>query len=363
MSGPRPSPILLRILFLAILLLVSLLPEATVAEDPIATAVRIAREQLGKPYKWGGKGPDKFDCSGLVSYSYRAAGLAVDDGSATQFRNGSDPAAGMASYSLESLLSTGRLQSGDLLFFSTASFAEGTCTKADKDNAARCPQPGETPVNPLDRTTHVGIYLGGDQMLHAPGEGRVVEIAKDGLLCGQGCGWIWTTTFLGARRLGAPAPLPPPSRTPLSGTYHGGLVTSWSTPEINTPNANGTVSRHPATDHGLQLVIVGTFDGSDTSLLTMAATLTIVYKNGEFPTTYVTETIHIPIRSDGAGTWKGDILSQGWADWHWEVTAVGNGSSSPPILGTLRVHHEEIPPWIGTLYQFDTGPVNFSLDR
>lgn len=38
-------------------------------------AVDIALQQVGKPYKWGGNGPDRFDCSGLIIYSYRKAGI------------------------------------------------------------------------------------------------------------------------------------------------------------------------------------------------------------------------------------------------------------------------------------------------
>ena len=33
--------------------------------------LKIAKNQIGKPYKWGDEGPDRFDCSGLVSYSFK----------------------------------------------------------------------------------------------------------------------------------------------------------------------------------------------------------------------------------------------------------------------------------------------------
>jgi peptidoglycan DL-endopeptidase CwlO len=42
-----------------------------------AAAILYAAEQLGKPYLWGGTGPDAFDCSGLVMMAYRAAGTAT----------------------------------------------------------------------------------------------------------------------------------------------------------------------------------------------------------------------------------------------------------------------------------------------
>lgn len=41
----------------------------------IQTFVETARAQLGKPYVWGAAGPNSFDCSGLVTYCLKAAGL------------------------------------------------------------------------------------------------------------------------------------------------------------------------------------------------------------------------------------------------------------------------------------------------
>ncbi len=40
-----------------------------------AKAVRLAREQIGKPYVWGDEGPGRFDCSGLAWYAWSHAGL------------------------------------------------------------------------------------------------------------------------------------------------------------------------------------------------------------------------------------------------------------------------------------------------
>ncbi len=43
----------------------------------VATAINYAEAQLGKPYLFGGTGPDAFDCSGLVMMAYRAAGVTI----------------------------------------------------------------------------------------------------------------------------------------------------------------------------------------------------------------------------------------------------------------------------------------------
>ncbi len=47
---------------------------ATVPNNAAAAAIAFAEAQIGKPYLWGGTGPDAFDCSGLVMMAYRAAG-------------------------------------------------------------------------------------------------------------------------------------------------------------------------------------------------------------------------------------------------------------------------------------------------
>lgn len=40
-------------------------------------AIAFAEQQIGKPYLWGGTGPDSFDCSGLVMMAYRSAGISI----------------------------------------------------------------------------------------------------------------------------------------------------------------------------------------------------------------------------------------------------------------------------------------------
>src|SRR3954451_11028242 len=68
------------------------------------TAVDTALAQQGKPYVWGGAGPDSYDCSGLVQYAYAAAGIALPHSSNMQSTIGTPVA-----YS--------DLQPGDLVFF------------------------------------------------------------------------------------------------------------------------------------------------------------------------------------------------------------------------------------------------------
>jgi cell wall-associated NlpC family hydrolase len=43
----------------------------------VGRAVDIALQQVGKPYRWGGVGPNSFDCSGLISYAYNHAGIRI----------------------------------------------------------------------------------------------------------------------------------------------------------------------------------------------------------------------------------------------------------------------------------------------
>jgi cell wall-associated NlpC family hydrolase len=108
---------------------------------PVAVqlAIGYAAAQLGKPYIWGGTGPDGYDCSGLVMMAYSAAGI---DLPRTTFQQVD---AGTPVYGL------GQLQPGDLLF--TAG-SDGTAT-----------DPG-----------HVGMYIGSGLVIAAPQTGQPVAI-------------------------------------------------------------------------------------------------------------------------------------------------------------------------------------------
>jgi cell wall-associated NlpC family hydrolase len=96
-------------------------------------AVDTALAQRGKPYLWAAGGPGSFDCSGLVQYAYAAAGIDLPHSSRMQAGIGRS-------------VSRGELQPGDLVAF----------------------------YSPI---SHIGIYIGNGQMVHAPSSGDVVKIS------------------------------------------------------------------------------------------------------------------------------------------------------------------------------------------
>jgi cell wall-associated NlpC family hydrolase len=97
-------------------------------------AVNTALAQVGKPYVWGASGPNSFDCSGLTSYAYAAAGVTLPHSSSAQSRMGTP-------------VSRDALQPGDLIFF-------------------------YSPVS------HVAMYIGNGQMVHASTSGTPVQVVN-----------------------------------------------------------------------------------------------------------------------------------------------------------------------------------------
>ncbi|MEU0488551.1 C40 family peptidase [Nocardiopsis sp. NPDC006139] len=113
-------------------------------------AVEFARAQLGKPYVWGGRGPDSFDCSGLTQGAWRAAGVQIPWVTTTQWDpDHPDYRGGTAERVQEGSLDVSVLQPGDLLFFHT--------------------NPGAA------SPSHVGIYAGGGMMVHAANSRKPIE--------------------------------------------------------------------------------------------------------------------------------------------------------------------------------------------
>jgi cell wall-associated NlpC family hydrolase len=98
--------------------------------------VSTARSFIGVPYLWGGSSADTgFDCSGLTMTVYKLNGLVLPRNSRTQFSLGSD--VGISS-----------LQKGDLVFFAKVG----------------------------GKVSHVGIYIGDHEFIHAPGKGKRIRI-------------------------------------------------------------------------------------------------------------------------------------------------------------------------------------------
>ena len=99
------------------------------------SAARIALQQLGVRYRWGGTSPKGFDCSGLVQYAYARAGITV-------------PRTALQQQQYTHPVSTHELRTGDLVFFNIQ---------------------GNT-------ISHVGIYLSGSHFVHAHMNGRWVIV-------------------------------------------------------------------------------------------------------------------------------------------------------------------------------------------
>jgi peptidoglycan DL-endopeptidase CwlO len=98
-----------------------------------AAAVAYAYQKIGSPYVWGATGPNAFDCSGLVQAAYRSAGVSL-------------PRTTYAQISAGRRVSRSELLPGDLVFFYSG-------------------------------VSHVGIYVGNGQMIHAPNPSAPVRLA------------------------------------------------------------------------------------------------------------------------------------------------------------------------------------------
>ncbi|HUY85560.1 MAG TPA: NlpC/P60 family protein [Acidimicrobiales bacterium] len=100
------------------------------------TAVQAALAQQGKPYIWGGAGPDGFDCSGLVMYAWGQAGVSLAHGSITQYYE-------------TTRVGLNQLEPGDLVFYSP---------------------PGDPWLG------HVAMYIGAGEVVEANTQGTNVGV-------------------------------------------------------------------------------------------------------------------------------------------------------------------------------------------
>jgi murein DD-endopeptidase len=99
--------------------------------------VAVAKTLIGAPYQYGGTTPDGFDCSGLVHYAYKEAGLNIPRTTREQLR-------------YAQRVRASNLRPGDVLFFRVS----------DR------------------KVTHVGIYTGDGRFIHAPSAGGHVAYAR-----------------------------------------------------------------------------------------------------------------------------------------------------------------------------------------
>jgi cell wall-associated NlpC family hydrolase len=107
------------------------------AANPGAAALLAAQSRIGAAYRYGGSGPDAFDCSGLVAYAYQQAGVSMPRTAAQQ-------------YALARPVPRPELRPGDLVFFRLSG----------------------------REVSHVGIYAGDGQFVHAPQTGGLVRTAS-----------------------------------------------------------------------------------------------------------------------------------------------------------------------------------------
>jgi cell wall-associated NlpC family hydrolase len=100
--------VLLPLVTLAVLLGVAALgpaaEAATTRSQKVDRAATVALQQVGDPYRYGATGPRSFDCSGLMQYSFRRAGITVPRTSKAQAKRAHR-------------ISKGKLRRGDLMFF------------------------------------------------------------------------------------------------------------------------------------------------------------------------------------------------------------------------------------------------------
>lgn len=127
---------------------------SSVTSSKMDKAMKLLEDQIGKPYVWGANGPNSFDCSGLVRYVYKnALGKDIPRVSYDQSKFGQ-------------AVDKKNLQPGDLVFFDTMN---------------------------KGRVSHVGMYIGNDEFIHASNP-------KDGVKKSKLSSSYYQKAYRGARR-------------------------------------------------------------------------------------------------------------------------------------------------------------------
>ena len=114
-----------------------------------------ALQYVGCPYVYGGSSPSGFDCSGFTTYVMKHFGYSINRTASSQMDNGTS-------------VSKSELQPGDLVFFNSG--------------------------NSSKRATHVGIYTGNGQFVHA-------STSTTGVIISDLNSSYYSSTYVGARRL------------------------------------------------------------------------------------------------------------------------------------------------------------------
>lgn len=112
---------------------------SVIVEEKYQAVADLALTKVGCSYVWGATGPNTFDCSGLTQYCYRQNGISI-------------PRTAAAQYSFTSRVDKSDLEVGDLVFFKGTTSSSGI--------------------------THVGIYIGGGQFVHASTTKTGVKISS-----------------------------------------------------------------------------------------------------------------------------------------------------------------------------------------
>lgn len=133
--------------------------------------VRFAMEELGKPYVYGGNGPEVFDCSGLTKYVFSKAGIAIPRVSYEQGNGGRE-------------IAKEKMLPGDLVFFDTRNSGDFSNIKVDTEDIIPLfeltPLPSSNQeVFVPQKVTHVGIYIADGKFIHASSGSEMQVVIAD----------------------------------------------------------------------------------------------------------------------------------------------------------------------------------------